>query len=57
MKDVDPHGCLLGTQRLRLENLILRRKLRNAWLALWALVAVVLILCGFMWTIMAGGLR
>ena len=56
MKDVDPHGCLLGTQRLRLENLILRRKLRNAWLALWALVAVVLILCGFM-MFMVGGAR
>lgn len=40
MKDVDPHGCLLGTQKLRLENSMLRRKLRDAWTAFWALVAL-----------------
>lgn len=26
MNDIDPHGCLLGTQKLRLENSMLRRQ-------------------------------
>lgn len=56
MNDIDPHGCLLGTQKLRLENSMLRRKLRDAWTAIWALIAVVLIQCGIILYI-AGGVR
>ena len=48
--------CFLGTQKLRWENAVLKRKLRTAWLAIWALVALVMIVLGFAMFI-AGGAR
>lgn len=37
---------LVGERRLRWENRILRQRIRNAWMAVWALVALdAILLC------------
>ena len=54
--EIEHGGTLLGTSRLRWENTILKRKLRQAWLAIWSLAAVVVLVCTFA-AMIAGGAR
>jgi len=46
IKTVDPHGCLLGTQKLRIDNALMRRKLANAYAAVFTLGVVCAALAG-----------